>query len=136
MTRPLRIAIHDYGAYPFAMDLSRTLQARGHEIRHFVFAQNTTPNAAPNGRGDVALFEDIRIKGEFDKYSLWRRRSQERAYGTAAAKALANFAPDIVISANTPIDAQARLAAFCRSSDIPMVFWLQDVIGIDRKSVV
>jgi glycosyltransferase involved in cell wall biosynthesis len=140
VTRPLRIAVHDYGAYPFAMELSRTLQARGHEIRHFVFAQNTTPNAAPNatpnGRGDATLFEDIRIQGEFDKYSLWRRRSQERRYGAAAAKAMANFAPDIVISANTPIDAQARLAAFCRSRDIPMVFWLQDVISVAMERIL
>ena len=57
MNKPMRIAVHDYGAYPFAMELSRALQARGHEIRHFTFAQNTTPNAAPNGRGDESLFE-------------------------------------------------------------------------------
>jgi glycosyltransferase involved in cell wall biosynthesis len=38
--------------------------------------------------------------------------------------------PDVVLSANMPLDAQAILQAACQRERIPFVFWLQDVIGI------
>jgi glycosyltransferase involved in cell wall biosynthesis len=133
----LRIAVHDYGCYPFTFELSRELAGRGHQVQHFYFAQNTTPQAVASCGGSLdPAARGIRINGEFDKWSLMRRRFQEMDYGDAAAQAIGEFSPDIIVSANTPIDAQWKISALCRSRGIPMVLWQQDVISVAMRRIL
>jgi glycosyltransferase involved in cell wall biosynthesis len=133
----MRIAVHDYGGYPFIYELSRELARRGHLVQHYYFAQNTTPQAVDGFKdGLMPIVNGLRIRKEFQKWSLLRRRMQEREYGVAVAQAVDKFQPDVVVSANTPIDSQIKIAALCKLRSIPMVLWQQDVLSIAMRQIL
>jgi glycosyltransferase involved in cell wall biosynthesis len=72
----------------------------------------------------------ISIGESFDKYGMIKRWSQERAIGREITVAANRFAPDVIISANTPLGTQGLLLGFAKSQGIPFVFWLQDMLSI------
>ena len=126
----MRILVHDFGGYGFPFQLSRELAARGHEVGHgYCASLTTTPNTVDGADSAVDLMP-LHTSSPVDKYSLLKRWSQEVEYGRVAANACERFAPEVVISANTPLSAQARLLGVCRRRRIPFVFWLQDLLGI------
>ena len=49
---------------------------------------------------------------------------------------IARHRPDVVISANTPLLAQARTQRLCRRSGIAFAFWQQDILSIGMGNVV
>jgi glycosyltransferase involved in cell wall biosynthesis len=49
---------------------------------------------------------------------------------------LADFAPDIVIGSNNPLEAQNEIGGFCRRRGIPFVFWLQDIHSDAIRSIL
>ncbi|WP_174274656.1 glycosyltransferase family 4 protein [Sphingomonas bacterium] len=128
----MRIAVHDYAGHPFAFDLTRTLAARGHVARHFFFAGDPGPKGnserAPDDPEGFSI-APLNVSGTYDKSKLVTRLKLDRAYGAVAAKAIAGFRPDVVISGNTPLDAQARLLAASRGGGAAFVFWMQDMIS-------
>jgi glycosyltransferase involved in cell wall biosynthesis len=133
----LRIAIHDYGGYPFIWGLSDALSRRGHDVGHFYFPQNNTPNAANHEvSGFLGQSYPITIAGGLTKYSFVRRYLQERAYGRAAAEAILAFQPDVILSANAPLDAQRRIMSEAAAQSVPTVFWLQDVLSIAARKTL
>ncbi len=71
-----------------------------------------------------------------EKYAFVRRFFQEREYGRLVARAAREFRPDVVLSANTPLDAQGMLLREARRIDAGFVFWLQDVIGIAAEKLL
>jgi glycosyltransferase involved in cell wall biosynthesis len=78
--------------------------------------------------------EPIDLGEPFAKYRYVRRLFQERRYGRKLVDRLARFEPDAVISANTPLDAQAMAQRWAGRNGIPFIFWLQDLysVAIDR----
>ena len=131
-----RIAVFDYPGHAFAVQLSRALARRGHDIRHVSFAGFQAPKgdltaATPDGRfQSIALTLDA----PFQKYRFLKRRAQEIQVGRLAAEAIAAHHPDVVLAGNAPIDAQRQVVDHCLASGIPLVYWLQDVnsIAIER----
>jgi glycosyltransferase involved in cell wall biosynthesis len=126
----LRIAIHDYSGHPFQVQLSRALASRGHDVLHLYSAAFQTPKGPLARRPDdppSLAIEAIELGEAFHKYSFMRRLFQERRYGGLLADRLAVFSPDIVISTNTPLDAQAIAQRRLERDGTPIVFWLQDV---------
>jgi len=90
----------------------------------------------PKGRltrspADPASLEILPVKlpREIEKGRFFDRWSLERLYGLRLTEAVIKASPDLVISANTPLDAQARLQAQCHGLRIPFIFWAQDLIG-------
>ena len=71
--------------------------------------------------------EGIDLGEPFLKYSFVRRLFQERRYGGLLARRLHAFGPDVVISTNTPLDAQAVAQRQLRRDGVHLVFWLQDL---------
>lgn len=136
----MRLFLHDFGAYPFPLQLARSLAKRGHEVQ-WAFCSALTSNP---GGGWVRLPEDpptlqlvpLPLREPMDKYRFVKRWRQEREGGHRAVEALRRFNPDVVVSSNTPLDAQAMLFRETRHMGIPFVFWLQDVIGIATRSVL
>jgi glycosyltransferase involved in cell wall biosynthesis len=126
----LRIVVHDYSGHPFQVELSRTLAGRGHDVLHLYSAGFQTPKG-PLARqpDDPTSFdvEGVDLGEPFQKYSYVRRLAQERHYGHLLVDRIATFAPDVVISANTPLDAQAVLLDWTESQGAAFVFWLQDL---------
>jgi glycosyltransferase involved in cell wall biosynthesis len=113
------------------------LASRGHGVLHLHSTTFQTP------RGSLAraatdppslVLQGIDLGEPFRKYSFARRFVQERRYGRLLAAQLAEFHPDVVISANTPLDSQAAAQRWAEREGVAFVFWLQDIysVAIDR----
>ena len=133
----MRILINDHAGHPFQVQLSRSLAARGHEVLHTFTAELQTPRGALRRReGDPTTFSitPIALSKEFSRYGLVRRYLQEKELGRVLKTKVNEFKPDVVISANTPLGAQAMLASACRENGAGFVFWLQDLLGVGIRN--
>jgi colanic acid biosynthesis glycosyl transferase WcaI len=138
----VRILVHEYGGYPFPVELSRELARRGHRVTHSWCASliDTAGSAAELARradNPPALdFAPLELCRPLDKYRYVRRLRQERRYGRLAAELTERLRPEVVLAADIPLDAQRILLATCRQAGIPFVFWVQDLIGIGTRDLL
>lgn len=130
----MRILLHDFVGYPYPAQLARSLAERGHTV---VFAWCPSITSNPGGEhhrrpDDPHTLElaPLPLDAPFDKRGLVRRWRTERRYGDVASALLPRVRPDVVLSSNTPLDAQKALLAAARSAGAGFVYWLQDLIGI------
>jgi glycosyltransferase involved in cell wall biosynthesis len=137
--RPLRIVVHDFAGHPFQVELSRALAAAGHRVLHLHCASDVT------GKGRVARdpadpptfdVEGLSLERAFRKHHPSGRFVDELAYARLLTGRTARHRPDVVLSANTPLLAQARAQRFCRRRGIGFVFWQQDILSIGMGNVV
>jgi colanic acid biosynthesis glycosyl transferase WcaI len=137
--RPLRIVIHDFAGHPFQVGLSRSLAGEGHHVVHLHCASDIT------GKGRVSRVPDdpptfevegLLLKRTFRKHEPSGRWIDELAYATVLIDRIKRHNPDVVLSANTPLLAQARVQRFCRRSGIAFIFWQQDILSVGTKNVV
>ena len=129
----MRILIHDYPGHAFPIQLSRQLAGRGHKILHLYAGYNVTPRgplARQDNDPDTFSIHPIYIRKPLNKYSFVKRWLQEREYGQLLASEIVRFKPDVMISANTPLDAQKQALNATRKVNGKFLFWLQDIIGI------
>lgn len=128
----MHLFVHDFAGHPFQVDLSRELARRGHTVTHaFCASLDATPQgtlARREGDPETLAFLPIAVP-RYDRRSLVRRFFGERAYGRRLADAIRAAAPDAVLSANTPLDAQSRALDATDDPGGRFVFWLQDLIG-------
>jgi colanic acid biosynthesis glycosyl transferase WcaI len=135
----LRIALHDYAGHPFQLQLSRLLASRGHRVLHLHSSTFPTPKASlirTDADSPSLTIEGIDLGEPFRKHSFARRLIQERRYGRLLAARLAEFQPEVVISANTPLDAQAAAQQFAQRQGVAFVFWLQDIYSVAIERVL
>jgi glycosyltransferase involved in cell wall biosynthesis len=126
----MRILVHDYSGHPFQVQLSRALARRGHDVLHVHCSSYPTGKGAVDAATDDPdrfRVEAIGMGRNFDRYSWLRRMRQEWAYGGDFAAVAARFGPQVVLSSNDPLFAKARAARWCRRTETPWVFWLQDI---------
>ncbi|MGY8667501.1 glycosyltransferase family 4 protein [Bradyrhizobium sp. UFLA05-109] len=129
----LNILVHDYAGHPFQVDLSRELAARGHQVTHAYFQGDP----GPKGRLERSCsdpinlsFKGVALSRPYDKASFVRRRFDDVAYGKAVAELMLASKPDLVISGNTPTEAQSAIVKASHKSDAAFVFWVQDFYSI------
>ena len=136
----MRILVHDFAGHPFQVQLSRSLARRGHTVLHAYCASlNTTPQATLSVQPDDPpgfMIRGLALDRPINKQAFVERWRQERAYGKQIADAARSFRPDVVLSANTPLDAQARLLAVSQSIGARFVFWVQDLIGLAAERLL
>jgi len=135
----LRIAFHDYCGHPFQFGLSRELARRGHEVRHFFFAEDMGPKGNTQRlSSDPANFsiEAISIGRAYSKANLVRRRQADILYGDLASRRIGSFAPDVTISGNTPLEAQAPILKSVRRAGSAFVFWMQDFYSLAATRIL
>src|SRR5690625_7625141 len=102
----MRILVHDFGGYPYPIELSRALARRGHEVTHVYCASlQTTPGGAftrrhddPDGFKIVAVTLDKPL----NKFAFLRRRIQENEYGRRAAATVPRNQPAVGVSPKRP----------------------------------
>ena len=128
-----RIVVHDYTGHPFQVQLSRELARRGHHVLHAFSAEFQTPKGDLTRRpGDPDSFDfaPISLGRPFAKHTYLERRFQELEYARHAAGLFERFAPDVVISSNTPTEAQRVLQRRLQRLGAAFVFWMQDVYSL------
>lgn len=126
----LNILIHDYAGHPFQVQLSRELASRGHRVTHAYFAADAGPKGTMKSDDPLLAFEPVGLGIDYSKQDFRKRRAGDIAYGAAVGQLIERLRPDVVISGNTPTEAQERLVAACRRVDTPFVYWCQDFYSI------
>ena len=136
----MRIFLHDYGAYPFTPPLARELARRGHEVDYAFCASLTT---TPGGQHTLQVepherlrVHPIELPSPLNKYSFVKRFLQERHYGQLLEQFFAGLQSDVVVSANCPLDAQAKLWNSAAKRGVPTLYWLQDLLGVAAERLL
>ncbi|MGA8532174.1 MAG: glycosyltransferase family 4 protein [Acidobacteriaceae bacterium] len=133
----MRILVNEFCGHAFQIELSRELARRGHQVLHLYFADNhSTPKGPTSGAPSGLVIEGLHITRAFAKHSLFTRRQADLEYGHVVAERLDRFRPDVVISANMPLDAQSILQKAARAHNARFVFWLQDVYSVAARFVL
>lgn len=129
----MRILVHDYAGHPFQAELSRALAARGHQVVHAYFAGDKGPKGRlerlsddPAGLSFAALGESL----DYSKSNFIKRRQGDLAYGKLLADLIRTSRPEVVLSGNTPTEAQQAVPAACRAVGAAFVYWIQDFYSI------
>ncbi|MDZ7724267.1 MAG: glycosyltransferase family 4 protein [candidate division KSB1 bacterium] len=131
----MKIIIHDYCGHPFPFDLSRELAKRGHRVWHVYTSASGGPKA-----GLVSDNENLTVVNiEHDpvqKMNFVKRWFQEHEYGVKISAEITKLKPDVVLSSNTPLEAQRLLLKTCNKLKIPMIHWLQDIISVAARRLL
>ncbi len=130
----MKVVVHDYAGHPFQIDLSRQLARNGFDVTHIYTSSSGGPKGGFNSVENLRII-DLQLD-KIDKANLFKRRGQEINYGKELIKQLKSINPNVVISANTPLDAQKQLLRFCKNNDISFIFWLQDIISVAMDSIL
>lgn len=129
----MHLYLHDYAGHPFQVELSRALASRGWKVTHAYFKDDPGPkgNLDRNPGDPIGLsFRPLSVPRRYSKTNLVRRRAGDRHYGRTLAQDISALKPDIVLSGNTPTEAQEFVSSLCRKQRIPFVFWCQDFYSI------
>lgn len=132
----MRVIVHDYGGYPFIFDVSKGLADKGYEVFHIYSSASGSPSAFfKEGPGLTVLDLGADLE-KVDKNSFVGRFKQENLYGDIISAKIKELNPAIVISSNTPLMAQRKIAQVCSKNNIYFVHWLQDILSIAAKNVI
>lgn len=132
----ITILVHEYGGYPFAYHLSKGLAARGYSVMHVYNSASGSPG------GDFKESENLRVldlgKGRrlVNKNSFIQRYWQENNYGNLIARKIRELKPALIISGNTPLEAEKKMVKVCREEGIYLIHWLQDILSIAAEKVL
>jgi colanic acid biosynthesis glycosyl transferase WcaI len=135
----MRIVVHDYSGHPFQVQLSRTLGKRNHQVLHLYCSSFLTPRGLVqklDTDSDNFDCRAIELSAPHKKYEFFKRFFQEIEYGNLLVKEVEKFKPDILISANNPLDPQRILLNYCNRRNIKFIFWLQDIYGYAIKKIL
>lgn len=128
-----RVLIHDYPGHAFPAQLARKLARRNYEVLHLSSRSVLTPRGAisnPDSDPPSLRFFEIDLGQVIKKQAFVQRYFKEKLYGRLLAERILEFRPELVISATTPLDAQAAALAAARKVGAGFIFWLQDIQGI------
>ena len=133
----MRVFLHDYGGYAFTVQLGRVLAGRGHQVK-YSYSLTTQLVQRFKTRPEFEHFtvEGVQLACPFNRYNYLRRRRDEKNHGCLIAEQVRAFHPDIVLSANTPLDAQKLIQIACREVGAKFIFWMQDIIGLATKKAL
>lgn len=132
-----RIVVHDFGGFPFPVQLSRELAERGNAVLHLHCP------SYPNGRGRLTAAPDdpksfasepVDIGSSFRKYAPLGRFVDELSYGRQLRRRIRRFEPDVVIS-DAPLLVQHAAQAAARRTRAAFLFWQQDVHGLAMRHI-
>jgi glycosyltransferase involved in cell wall biosynthesis len=135
----MKIMINDYCGHPFQIELCRDLARRGNQVVLTYFVQNNTPKGFVSNHVDDSTnlkIMPLSIPMVFQKHSIFSRRKSDCLYGLATAQVVDKFCPDVVLSANMPLDAQAILQKKARQCNASFVYWMQDILSIAIEFVL
>lgn len=127
----MKILIHDYGRYPYTLQLARSLAKRGHDILYLYNAAELprSKTGRQAGAAPPIGIRGISLSKPYNRWSLIKRWFRENEYGKMLADELSKFCPTVMICANTPLLIQAQAVKTCKKNQIGFLFWVQDLQG-------
>jgi colanic acid biosynthesis glycosyl transferase WcaI len=130
--------LHDFGGYPFTIQLARELAARGHRTNYAYYLNLPGPrgNVASDEAQDGLQVHGVKTIRDFQKYNYVKRVVQECEYGLRVASRVVRARPATVLSANTPPIAQFWITLAARIVRANGVVWVQDVFGIASTAIL
>lgn len=134
----MRILLHDYGRYAFIGELARSLARRQHKVLYTFSSADTARSAVACETEEGGNLEIVgtTLSRPLVKDEFVQRRAREAEHGRQLTQLVDRFSPEVVISANAPLDAQALLLGHCRRRGIPFVYWVQDLLGIAIRDIL
>lgn len=133
----MRLFLHDYGGYAFTAQLARALAGAGHQVNYaYSITTQSIQRFATLPVTENLTMSGVELERNFARHNFLRRWRGEREHGRLVAARLKAFRPDIVLSANSPLDAQAFIQRASRESGAKSIFWMQDAIGVAAKSAL
>jgi colanic acid biosynthesis glycosyl transferase WcaI len=136
----MKILLHDFGAYSFPWQLAKQLHQRGHEIAYrYSAAEPKRCNAPEDNSGTLPpglSSSAIVVPQALKRESPFDRRLWSRKYGVALAHNIRTFRPDVVLSANTPLDSQNAALKESKRIGVKFVFWLQDILSVATRNIL
>lgn len=138
MTNPdIDVLVHDFAGHPFEAELSRELARLGLRVVHAYCGGVTTGKGLLERTADDPeglSFLDV-SDVPFERYSTLGRVRSEYRYGRRLSAVTRSLRPRQVLSANTPLIAQAGLWFTCGRISADRIFWLQDFLGRGVRAV-
>jgi len=135
----MRIVVHDFAGHPFQVQLSRELARSGHSVSHLYLQDLPGPKGALQRLPqDPPSFLPVPVSlgAPLEKYSIFTRHFAHRRYARQLAAFIEDSRPDVVLSANTPIDVQHYLLRVCQRQGTAFVHWMQDLYCMAVRSVL
>lgn len=135
----MRILLHDFAAYAFSLELAREMARRGNTVCYVYFpsATQAMSNAEARPSDPVALHIcPLGADLPYSRFSLGKRLFQEIAFGRLLSSFIKKWQPDVVISANAPLEVQRRAATAAKACHARFIFWLQDLLGAGARDVL
>lgn len=135
----MRIFLHDYAGHPFQVGLSRAFVKLGHQVTHAYFAGDPGPKGAfsvEDGDRRNLLFEGVKINGAYSKASLLSRRFKDIEYGRNVRAQILAQKPDVVLSGNTPTEAQTWVLQGTKEVGAGFVHWVQDFYSVAASRIL
>lgn len=135
----MRIVLHDYCGHPFQIQLSREMARHGHQVHHIFSDSIQSPHGNMNIQSsdpDGFNVKAISLDQDVSKYSYFKRYLQEKHYGKELVKTIKELAPDVIISANTPVFIQKKLLKKTKPAGIRFIIWLQDLWSLGVKRII
>lgn len=134
----MKIVVNDHSGHAFPLQLSRQFAQSGHTVLHAYSASFQSPKGnfedVPAAVTNLTVLP-IRINGEFQKYSLLKRRKQEIQYAKQLVQELRTFRPDVVLSGTTPLFVQQHVQRYCRQEGIKFIYWCQDIYTVAIRQI-
>jgi glycosyltransferase involved in cell wall biosynthesis len=127
------IVVHDYAGYPFTLQLAEVFAAQGFRVVYFHLADLQSLKAGCMAESELRgrlQIQAISLGEAFHKDGLLTRRRQDLKYAAMVCQQIASIKPDVVISANTPLEVQDKLQDAARRCGARFYFWMQDVYSI------
>ena len=135
----MHILLHDFAGHPFTAELARVLAKNGHVVDYVWFAGDSGPKGRLEHQKDD--LESLRLHAlgkriDYSKTNFIKRRFGDVAYGKEVSKLITELKPEIVISANTPTEAQEAIVKACLQSSVLFIYWCQDFYSIAASQLL
>ncbi len=135
MSSVVNILIHDYPGHPFTFNLAKQLSENGYYITYVFTSASDTPKA--KFASDFSNLNIINVPiFKVDKKNFIQRGLHEYLYGRKLVSTIRKKTFDLIISANTPLQAQKQLLHWAKKNNIPFIFWLQDILSHAALSIL
>src|SRR5687768_5510651 len=133
----MRIVVHDFGAYPFTAQLARALGQRHEVLYAYAGMKDLRARVSPRpGDPPNVSYQPILAEERYRVRAGLSRVFQERRYGHALADAIIEARPDVVLSADTPLDAEWNALRATHHIESAFVHWIQDIYSLAVRRLI